>query len=64
MEALVASAMKGVLQVPAATVETGACEIDMQEARERMVELIDEIAPGMHVEVSALEKKAELKKIK
>ena len=50
--------------MPVATVETGASAMDMQEARERMVELIDEIAPGMHVEVSAMEKKAELKKIK
>jgi hypothetical protein len=36
----------------------------MREARTAMIELIHEIAPGMHVAVSALEKKVEAKKIR
>ena len=57
-------AIEGALDYEVATRATGQCDVDMTVARAAMIELIHEIAPGMHVEVSALEKKAEARKMR
>ena len=64
LEEVVQNGINGIPTRDAATPASGHCDVDMREARTAMIELIHEIAPGMHVEVSALEKKAESKKIR
>ena len=57
LEEVVQNGMKGIPPKEAATPTSGHCDVDVRAARTAMIELIHEIAPGMHVEVGALEKK-------
>jgi hypothetical protein len=57
LEEVVRNGIKGIPAQEAATPTSGHCDVDVRAARTAMIELIHEIAPGMHVGVSALEKK-------